>query len=155
MARHKKIDIWRWVPSSDACDACQALKGDYSECPGKPHLNCKCTCTKFEKQINPPGKKSPYQTGYQMILSGPSVGSNVDKWRVSVTCMRYMGGDDDEEDPSDDDYEPGETYSGEIDIPTNDFDISDPRWGDAEDRAEAMRDRYARDLYENYCIGFS
>jgi len=89
------------------------------------------------------------------MVSDAGYSGGMNTWKVAVTCMRYIGGGEDEEEPSDDSYEAGETYMGEIDIPSNNFDTSDPRYGEAEDRQEEILDRYARDLYENYCIGFA
>ena len=153
--RHKKIDIWRWVPSADACEACLELAGDHPECPGKPHENCKCTCVKYDKQINPPKPgRSPYQTGSRLSSEGSRGG--MDTWEVFVTCMEHGGDDDDDEDGGSggDDWVPGKTHSGSIDLPSPPYDEGTPEWGEAIERRNAMLDRYANDLYESYCVGF-
>lgn len=156
--RGKRIDKWRWVPSADACPACAALANqEYDECPGEPHPNCHCQCIKMEAQINPPGKKQPYQVGFQVQAEG--TGGAPDRYTVAVTCMRPADGGDDGDDEGggdDDEWEIGDTHTGDIDIPSQpNVDASSPEGIAAADAREEMLHDYAEGLYQNYCIGFA
>ena len=158
--RGKPLDKWLWIPSGDACDACKALAGEHTERPGKPHDNCKCDCIHMERQINPRGKKQPYQVGFRM--NGESTKTGMDSFTVAVTCMRPLGaggGDDDSdgEEEGGDEFEPGETHTGDIQVPSHEIglDLASPE-GIAESEAnENLLHDYARALYENYCIGYA
>ena len=80
----------------------------------------------------------------------------MDTWEVFVTCMEHGGDDDDDEDGGSggDDWVPGKTHSGSIDLPSPPYDEGTPEWAEAIERRSAMIDRYANDLYESYCVGF-
>ena len=114
---------------------------------------------KIERQVNPPGPKQPYQVGFQMKAQGQSGGT--DKWTVAVTCMRPAGDNGDEEDGEngngEDEWETGGTHTGEIDIPSDPPGLvpGSPESIAANERAEDMLYQYAKDLYENFCIGYA
>lgn len=120
------MKVYLFIPGGEACGTCQGMQGVYESEPGRPHANCGCQITSFDRD----GLHCHHE-GEREIFNSAGGGIRVVQ-HFTVSCCCDAG-------------ESGEVTEGEVEIEIE----RDEDWGSIAGRVGA-----AIDGVEAECNGF-
>ncbi|HET9361606.1 MAG TPA: hypothetical protein VFO58_17760 [Vicinamibacterales bacterium] len=85
------MKVWIFTPGGEACGTCQGMQGIYEHQPGRPHPNCQCDISSFDRD----GLHCHHEGEREIHNEGSTI-RVVQHFTVDCCCDGDVDGDDHE-----------------------------------------------------------